>query len=182
MINISDEAWEAQAKCLKEQKLKKKELLLNAGEVCDFVAFVEKGLFRFYRLDDGNENVLGFVSENFFATDYSSFLSRRESYYYIQALEDSKVFKLHYNDMQRLYIEFPEYERFGRLIAENIYMGLEMRNISLLIKSPEERYLKLLKSTSNIFSKVPQYMIASYLGITPEALSRIRKRLSEEKN
>ncbi len=178
---LTDEQWQYFEQFLKIKTLKKNDFLIEAGKTCKHVTYVNKGILRAYNLTDGKEFILAFFIENEYSSEYCSFLTKTPATYYIQAIEDCEVIDLHYDDIQKLYREIPILERFGRFIAENLFIMLSMRNVSLLADSPEERYLKLLKnSQSNLPQRVPQYMIASYLGITPEALSRIRKRIAEK--
>ncbi len=178
---LSEEQWQYFQQFLVQKTIKKNEYLVEPGKVCKYVTYINKGSLRAFNITDGKEYALSFFIENDYASEYCSFLTKTPATYFIQALEDTEVIDLHYDDMQKLYREIPILERFGRYIAENLFILLSTRNASLLTESPEERYLKLLQSNqNNLLQRVPQYMIASYLGITPEALSRIRKRLSEK--
>jgi CRP-like cAMP-binding protein len=178
---LSEEQWQYFQQFLLLKTIKKNEYLAEPGRVCKYVTYINKGSLRAFNITEGKEYALSFFIENDYASEYCSFLTKTPATYFIQALEDTEVIDLHYDDMQKLYREIPILERFGRYIAENLFIMLSTRNTSLLTESPEERYLKLLQSNqNNLLQRVPQYMIASYLGITPEALSRIRKRLSEK--
>jgi len=178
---LSEEQWQYFQQFLLPKTIKKNEYLAELGRVCKYVTYINKGSLRAFNITEGKEYALSFFIENDYASEYCSFLTKTPATYYIQALEDTDVIDLHYDDMQKLYREIPILERFGRYIAENLFILLSTRNASLLTESPEERYLKLVQSNqNNLLQRVPQYMIASYLGITPEALSRIRKRLSEK--
>jgi CRP-like cAMP-binding protein len=178
---LSEEQWQYFQQFLVQKTIKKNEYLVEPGKVCKYVTYINKGTLRAFNITDGKEYALSFFIENDYVSEYCSFLTKTPATYFIQALEDTEVIDLHYDDMQKLYREIPILERFGRYIAENLFIMLSTRNTSLLTESPEERYLKLLQSNqNNLLQRVPQYMIASYLGITPEALSRIRKRLSEK--
>lgn len=165
---------------MKREIVKKGDFIVTTSQVCNFIGFIESGLFRMYSNSDGIENIVAFFKEETFISEYVSFLTRQKAVYEIQALENSVIYKLYYNDLNKLYKEYPEYERAGRLVAEDLYISLSKRNLSLLAITPEERYQHYI-SSSSLINRLPQYMIASYLGITPEALSRIRKRLSKEK-
>lgn len=130
-----------------------------------------------YFVLNGVENNTYFSFENEWISSYSSFLSHTPSTIYIEAMEPTQVLALNYDDLHCLYDRFRTAERFGRLIAEYLYTCLETRAYSLLINSPEERYIDALNNNSILFERVSQRYIASYLGIAPESLSRIRKRL-----
>ncbi|NJM24198.1 MAG: Crp/Fnr family transcriptional regulator [Bacteroidia bacterium] len=119
--------------------------------------------------------------EHEYATDYKSFLSRQPGIGNIQAMEDAEVLQLNYNNMQRLYNQIPAWQKYGRLVAEAIFLQAEDRAKELLLSTPEDMYLRLVHEQSQILDRVPQHLIASYLGIKPESLSRIRKRVMVEK-
>lgn len=155
--------------------------LLKAGEVCPYVAFINKGHLRSYCLVKGEEVTYNFWFEGNFITDYSSFLTRQPSIETHEALDDVEVITVSYDDMQDLYKQFPGWDKFGRLIAEFIIIGIAERNRAMLFLSPEEQYLNLMKTRPKVFANVPQHYIASYLGLRPESLSRIRKRLATAK-
>jgi CRP/FNR family transcriptional regulator, anaerobic regulatory protein len=168
-------------KSLVKKKVPKGGFLMEAGQVCDYVAFINKGHFRAFCLIDKEEATYNFFFDGNFMTDYPSFISRQPSIEIHQALEDAEVLTINYLDMQRIYKEVPSWEKFGRLIAEFIIMGIADRNRSMLFMSPEDRYLNLMKTRPKVFANIPQHYIASYLGIQPESLSRIRKRLAENR-
>ena len=155
--------------------------LLKAGEVCTGIAFINKGHLRSHCLVKGEEVTYNFWFEGNFITDYSSFLTRQPSAETHEALDDVEVITVSYEDMQDLYKQFPGWDKFGRLIAEFIIIGIAERNRAMLFLSPEEQYLNLMKTRPKVFANVPQHYIASYLGLRPESLSRIRKRLATAK-
>lgn len=161
------------------KKFKKKELLLQPGEVCNFVGFINEGLTRQYFLLEGEEITVTFTNENRYTTEYTSFLNRKPTFFYIEALEDTEVLMINYDKMQQLYAKSHNGERLGRLISEQVYLFIAQRNLSLLVESPERRYQKMVKEFPHILQRVPQHQIASYLGIKPESLSRIRKRMAQ---
>jgi len=163
---------------LQPKKYKRHEFLLREGEVCKHVFFIVKGLTRyFYTNAEGNEHTGQFFFETSWYTDYDSFLTGKPSEQSLQALEKSEVLLLPKPNLYRLYDENPKFERFGRLMAEQAFLGVRQRNTSLLSESPEERYLNLIQQRPKVIDRVPLHYIASYLGIKPESLSRIRKRL-----
>jgi CRP-like cAMP-binding protein len=163
---------------LTPRQLKRKELLLRQGEVCKQVAFVIGGCLRYFYLVEGEEHTGQFFFENSFYTDYESFLSGEPSRQNVDALEKTQLLLLRKTDLYGLYEENPKFERFGRLMAEQAYLGVRKRNTDLLNLSPEDRYLELLAKRPKVIERVPQHYIASYLGIKPQSLSRIRKRIS----
>ncbi|MFN7494851.1 MAG: Crp/Fnr family transcriptional regulator [Cyclobacteriaceae bacterium] len=180
-VSFSEEEIESFLKQLTKKKIPKGGYILQAGQICDYVAFINKGHFRSLCLVNNEEETYNFFFEGNFFTDYPSFLSRQPSIESHQALEDAEVLMITYTNMQLIYKEFPCWEKFGRLIAEYIIMGIAERNRSMLYMSPEERYLNLMKTRPKVIANIPQHYIASYLGIQPESLSRIRKRLATTK-
>lgn len=178
-LKVPDEEWAPAWELHTFKDLKKGEFLTKAGRVCNHVSFINHGCFRVHSLIGDKEVTGNFFFENNYTTDYASFLTRSPSSENIQALEEAQVVQLSYEDMQRLYGRHPIWQQFGRLIAEYIFIQVERRKRSLLVQSPEERYLDLFKERPKVLERIPQHYIASYLGISPETLSRIRKRLSQ---
>jgi len=174
---MTDTEWKALENKLSIQHIPKGSSLIRQGEICRTVSFVNKGLVRIYYLSDGKEINTGFIGENEYVSAYSSFLTRQPSAENIDALEDCELINLSFEDMQEQYISHPIYERFGRKIAEKLYVMVASHTTLLLTLSPEERYQLLLREQPSLIQRVPQYMIASFIGITPEHLSRTRKKL-----
>lgn len=175
---MSDEEWSALQEKLTVQYLKKGKFLTKSGEVCRNVSFINKGLLRMFYYVNGKEICTGFASENEYLAQYDSFLTRKPSAGNIDALEDCELLNLSYNDMQLLYHSHPLFEKFGRKIAELLFIMVSDQTNRLLMLSPEERYYQLIDKQLHILQRIPQYMIASYIGISPEHLSRIRKKFS----
>ena len=174
---MTDEDWSHLEKRLTVRNLRKGEKLNDIGEVCNHVSYIDSGLIKMCTYMDDKESIFSFGADNCYISAYDSFLTRKPALYSLEAIEDTVVIQLHYDDLQELYETMPLSQKFGRLIAEQVYIEVSDRNNSLFTKSPEERYLELQAKDPAIIQRVPQYMIASFLGITPEALSRIRKRL-----
>lgn len=160
----------------------KNDYYCREGQVMKSVAFISKGIFRYFYIKNGEEKTGQFFFENGWVADYFSFLTKSPSQMFVQALEDSQLYTLSYEDMKLLYKEVPKIERFGRIMAEQIFISAQHRNKSLLNNSPEERYTELIRNRPKVTENIPLYMIASYLGIKPESLSRIRKRIHEQKD
>lgn len=175
---LQEEDWRSLENYLHFQTLKKGELLIRNGDVCNQVSFINKGLLRFFYLVEGKEICTGFVAENEYIAQYDSFLTRQPSSGNIDALEDCELIHLSYDDMQQLYKTKPIFETFGRKIAELLYIMISMQTTRLLILTPEQRYRSVIENQSFIINRVPQYMIASYIGITPEHLSRLRNKMT----
>lgn len=159
----------------------KKELVLQEGKVCKYAYFINNGCFRYYYNIDGQENTAQFFFENGWYTDYDSFLTGKPTNQNIETLEKTQLLLLSANDLQQLYLKIPKFERFGRLMAENAFLGIRQRSEMLENQTAEERYLNLMKERPKVFERIPQHYIASYLGIKPPSLSRIRKRLLHNK-
>ncbi|MFN8334349.1 MAG: Crp/Fnr family transcriptional regulator [Cyclobacteriaceae bacterium] len=177
-VTFTEDEWKAHEDLLTKKSFRKGEYLLRAGEVCSHVTFINKGYFRVYNNIGEQEFTANFAFDGNYVTDFASFVSRQPTSDNIVAMEDAEVLLLEYNDLQAAYERYPVWQKFGRMIAEYILIFIVERNRSLLFLTPEERYIKLMKDRPRVISSVPLKYIASYLGITPEALSRIRKRMA----
>ncbi|MFC4220056.1 Crp/Fnr family transcriptional regulator [Flagellimonas marina] len=161
-----------------ELKLQKKEVLLFAGDVSSHMRFIAKGCLRAYYMDEAaKEHVVQFGVEGWWVNDLYSYLTQTPAKQFVQALEPSVVLQIHRDALRDLYNKVPAMERFYRLKFENAYVALQDRTINAMSKSAEERYLEFRTKYRGIEQRVPQYMIASYLGMTPEFLSALRKNL-----
>tara|TARA_R110002126_G_scaffold60881_29_gene158000 strand:+ start:483 stop:1064 length:582 start_codon:yes stop_codon:yes gene_type:complete len=164
------------------KKLRKKQTLLLEGDVCSYNAFIEKGVLRSYSTDDkGNEHTMQFAFEGWWISDLSSFLLGSTSTYTIEAIEDSELLLLTFAAREALMDQLPVFERYQRLLLQNAFIALQSRVNAALNSSAEEKYTRLMISHPDIIARVPQHMIASYLGLTPETLSRIRKQINLRK-
>lgn len=161
-----------------QKEWKKGEHLLQAGQICRHVLFIETGLVRYYINYDGLEKTTYFNKENEFVCDNMSFLTQVPSGVNIQAIEDSTVWMISYAGLQQFYKEVSTGERFGRLAIEEVFVSAASQIVSLYTDPPELRYQKFIHNFSDIAQRIPQYYTASYVGIQPQSLSRIRKRLS----
>ncbi|MEO6831212.1 MAG: Crp/Fnr family transcriptional regulator [Chitinophagaceae bacterium] len=158
----------------------KGQFLLRENEFCKHTFFVESGLLRQYSIDNkGKEHILSFAPENWFVTDRESSYFNRPSSYYIQALEDSKVVLIDEGFMQLVAQKIPNFTDFNNRLLHNHIRHLQTRINLLLSATAEERYLQFIEMYPDILLRVPQTMVASYLGITPESLSRVRKELAQ---
>lgn len=163
------------------KKIRKKQYLLQAGDICKSFAFVAKGAMRSYTVDDlGVEHIIQFGIEGWIISDLFSFLTGEPANYNIDAVEDSELIIISKTAHEALLVELPKYETYTRQNFEGAYIAMQ-RRLSLLIGSNlEERYLAFVKRYPEIIQRFPQHMIASYLGLTPETLSRVRKRISQK--
>jgi len=176
--SLQEIEWSEFQKKLTIQQLKKGASLTRNGEICRQVSFINKGLVRMFYLVDGKEICTGFMEENQYVSQYDSFLTHQPSPGNIDALEDCELINLSYDDMQAMYRLYPVFEIFGRKIAETLFIMISSHNTRLLALSPEERYKSVIEYQPFIIQRVPQYMIASFIGITPEHLSRLRKKMT----
>lgn len=166
---------------LKPRKLRRRQLLLEAGDTCDFLAFVDQGLLRSFMTDNqGIEHVMQFALEDFWIADLYSFLTRRPAQCTIEAVEESELLLLSYDNLEQLYDKAPVFERFFRLLMQNGYVAAQQRIMAAISASAVEQYQDLIRRYPTLEQRVTQHQIASFLGITPESLSRIKKRLYEQ--
>jgi CRP-like cAMP-binding protein len=176
-IVISDEEFKVFSDYLIEKKISKRDFFLKEGEVCNYTGFVNAGCFRtFTRNKDGNENVTRFAIEDYWIGDLYSYLTGDVSPYNIEATMDSTVLMIHKNDMEKVYEKVPKFERFFRIIVQRGYIALEKRFSIDLSSSALQKYENLLQKFNDIELRVSQKHIASYLGITAESLSRIKRK------
>lgn len=174
-IEITDEEWTSYSSMLGVRKIKKKTTLLSEGTLCKEVLFVSKGFLRIYFVDNnGEEKTFHFALENTFATDYKSFLKGVPSNYSIQAMEDTEVFVMPLEMVQGGYQKLQQGEKLGRRIAEDYFMMFNDKIQAIYTQTPLERYKDLTLSFPNIFQRVPQHFIASYLNISAVHLSRLK--------
>jgi CRP/FNR family transcriptional regulator, anaerobic regulatory protein len=177
IISLTDTEFEQFLAFTEIRKLKKKELILREGEICRAAWFINYGSLRYFYLVNGEEHTGQFFFENSWFTDFNSFLSSQPSKLYVEALEKTEIILISRASIEKLHTQIPKFERFSRLMAENAFKGLRNKTEMLANQSPEERYLNLVKERPKLIQRVAQRYIASYLGIKPQSLSRIRRRI-----
>ncbi|HEX8015515.1 MAG TPA: Crp/Fnr family transcriptional regulator [Flavobacterium sp.] len=160
------------------KKIKKKEHLLVQGDICNFGIFIIEGCIRYYYLEDGVEATGNFFFENSWYADIDSFLNGKPSLLYIETLEDCELYYLYKHDFDKLIRDYPVFSMFLPNMMERSIRGLTNRNKAMSIFSIEERYLRFIKDRPKVMERVPLKYVASYLGIKPESLSRLRTRLT----
>ena len=164
------------------KQAKKNEIILREGEISDCTFFVEKGLLRMYSIDKvGKEHVIQFAPENWIISDTTSQLLNEKSRFYIEAIEESTIIVTRegfFEDLSKIY---PDVAEKNQRLMFNHIKNLQNRVNALISTTAEERYLEFLKKYPNLILRAPQWMVASYLGITPESLSRVRKELAKKK-
>jgi len=167
---------------LTTKKVPKKTMLLNEGEICQFEGYVQKGCVRIYYLDEnGFEVTLAFAVEDWWISDIASFHYHTPSSLYMETLEDSEFLMLTPDTKERLLETIPKFERVFRMLVQRRLAVLQNRLIHTMAKPAADRYLEFIALYPTISQRVPQYYIASYLGVSPEFVSIIRKRLAAKK-
>jgi CRP-like cAMP-binding protein len=161
------------------RELRKKETLLQEGQLCKAISFVDQGALRAYCLDKhGRESTIMFAFPDWWVTDMYCFINRKPAMMFIEALEYSCVFQLTRDGLDELFTALPKFEKLFRILMQNAYTREQLRTIENLTLTAEERYDRFLEKYPKVAQQVPQKQIASYLGITPEFLSTIRKNKS----
>lgn len=176
-IQLKEQDVQTICKHIKPLHLDSREYLLEEGQICRSYYFVEKGCLRmFFHSDKGAEKTTQFALENWWISDYFSLIDQKPSEYYIETVERSEILSISIQTLEELFKELPELERYFRIIMQRALAASQLR-IKLLYKlSKEELYLHFKSYFPEFVQRVPQYMLASYLGLTPEYLSEIRKK------
>lgn len=164
---------------VRKVQVAKRRYLLEPGHICRSIYFIESGQFRLYDLDaNGTEINRRFSFEHQFAVDFQSFISQSPSRYFLQAMKDSEVTAISYADLQRTYDQSKGWERLGRLLAERAYQQVNEKLELMQFNTPEERYQFILDTRPELLERISLAHLSSYLGIRPESLSRLRKRIT----
>lgn len=164
-----------------QRHLRKKQYLLQEGEVCRYQYFVVNGILRSYTTDDkGGEHILQFASEGWWMADLYSFFTGEPSQYYMEALEDADVLLISRSNWDKLLEQLPKLEHYFRVLLQNHLVSTQRRLLTSLSEPAEQRYLRFVATYPDCVQRVPQHMIAAYLGITKESLSRLRGRMSRK--
>ncbi len=185
-IAINQKEWEFFESKLTIKHFKKGQIIYNIGDICTELYFMESGLARAYIIDESGKDYTWSIffndknshMTNLFVIDYDSFLHQEPSNLEIEALEDSILIAISYDDLQIVYNNLKSGERFGRLMAQEAYSYLHKNIINKQIKSAKERFIEFMQTTPHLLEKVPQYHIATFLGITPQHLSRLKAQLN----
>ncbi|WP_336518261.1 Crp/Fnr family transcriptional regulator [Pollutibacter soli] len=178
-VSLTKEEEEFVKQFLTPKKLRKKQFILQEGDVCKYICFVEKGALKSYSVDaNGTESIIQFALEGWTISDLYSFLTAEPATYNIDALEDSELVLISKASHETLLEKLPKYETYIRLQITGAYIALQKRITSVISLPLEERYKNFIALYPNIAQRVPQHMIASYMGLTPETLSRVRKKMN----
>lgn len=180
-VNLNRKEKDYFISLLEPKHLKKKEFQLTAGEICRQSTFVVEGCLKGFSVDkEGVEHILNFACKDWWIADLYSLLSEKPAILNIEAIADTEVLMLSREDQKILYNKIPKFERFFRILTENALVANHQRLINNLSLSAEERYHEFMKKYPTVLEYAPLHSIASYLGITPEFLSKIRSRIARK--
>jgi len=183
MISLSKEEKDLVTQYFHPRLFRKRQYILQEGNVCNQMYFVVRGCLRMYKIDDeGNTHLLQFAAENYWINDLGSFYSEKPSELNIDALEDTMVLQISHDDLISLYTQAPKFHRIFRVLIENSYVSLQKRLLQTISSTAEDRYQYFLETYPHLANRLSQTQIASFLGITPEFLSRLRNKLSKQKS
>ncbi|WPU95071.1 cyclic nucleotide-binding domain-containing protein [Mucilaginibacter sabulilitoris] len=175
---LSDQDWQIFSSKLVKRQFPKKALLLKTGQTENHLSFMEQGIVRYYIPKEDNDITFAFSFDNNFISAYDSFLSRSPSICQIQTLTETTLWSLTYQSLQEIYADTTIGNTIGRYACEGIFMTKAKRELSLLNDTAEQRYLNLFTEQPQLIRQIPLKYIASYIGITPQGLSRIRRRIT----
>ena len=176
LVPLSDAEWSRFIDGMHARKLAPREYFLRSGSICDHIAFIGKGALRMFHERDGEEITIDICLDGSYCTDYVSFLTRQPSTRSIQAIDEVEMVVFDRDHLEHLYATSPMAERMGRRIAEGLFIHLAERTGQFLTESPEQRYVRMLNERPEVVQRIPLRFVASYLGVRPETLSRIRSR------
>ncbi len=176
-VELSDSEIAEFTAILKTTRVKKRQFIIQPGFVSEYRNYIVEGAVRVFYLDDvGKEHTVSIGVEDWFFTDFPSYLNRTPAEYYAEALEDSIIIQMKYDDVEALCARIHALCQYFRLYVERALSYSNQRVITNISKTSEERYWEYVNKYPQIANRVPQYVLASYLGISPESISRIRKR------
>ena len=178
LVDMSDHDWSYFESKLKRIERPKRTTLLTVGEVENYLYFIESGSARMFIPREENDLTFSFSFDGQFLSAYDSFITKSPSYYAIETITDSVFWTITFSDLEEIYEKTDCGQLIGRKVAENLFLKKKRREQSLLSESSEERYLKLFTEQPRLIKEIPLKFLASYIGVTPQALSRIRKRIS----
>ncbi|HLR76023.1 MAG TPA: Crp/Fnr family transcriptional regulator [Balneolaceae bacterium] len=178
-VSLTNDEWKMCKNNFRPKRMLKRQFLLQAGDVCRELAFVEKGALFSFSIDaKGNRQVMRFAFDGWWIADMRSFLIKKRSTLNIEVLEDSELLILDRENHNKLLQKIPAYERYHRIILQNALVALQTRIESGLGLSAEEKYKRLMDHNPEFMNRVPLKLVASYLGLSPETLSRVRGNMA----
>nr|WP_315203284.1 Crp/Fnr family transcriptional regulator [uncultured Flavobacterium sp.] len=181
VIRLNNDEKQLVTELFKPRLYRKRQYVLQEGDICNQFNFIVRGCLRMYKVDDkGNTHILQFASENWWLGNIGSFHERKPSELNIDAIEDTMVLQISHDNLTLLYTNAPKFDRIFRVLIENSFVSLQKRLLQNISSTAEERYHSFLDSYSHLSNRLPQTQIASFLGITPEFLSRLRNRQSKK--
>ena len=179
LLPLTDEEKAAVEQFFTQRRYKRRQFILQEGDVSKLNSFVVEGCFRMYLVDNkGKEHNLQFAIENWWIGDISSFHSEEPSKLNIEALENSVVLQIKKEDQLKLFVDYPKFNRIFRVLTENALVSAQRRILQNISSTAEDRYLDFLNRYPNLFNRISNVQIAAYLGVTPEFLSAIRKKIA----
>lgn len=174
-VSLTDDEWELCKNSFRPKRMLKRQYLLQEGDVCRELVFVEKGALYSFSVDSkGNQHVLRFAFEGWWMANLQSFFTNSPTRLNIEVLENSELLILDKANHEMLLDELPAYERYHRIIVQNAYVSLQQRVENALGLTAEEKYERLIEQSPEFLNRVPLNLVASYLGVSPETLSRVR--------
>lgn len=174
---IDDKEWNVFASRLTKRVFLKKQILLQEGEIENYLSFIESGIVRLYVPKEENDLTFAFAFDDTFVSGYESFLTRKPSRYNIECITKTTLWRLSYNDLQEIYHRTTVGNMLGRLAGEDLFLRKSAREFALMNDSAEQRYQDLFTHQPHLLQHIKLKHIASYIGITPQALSRIRRQI-----
>lgn len=179
LVELNSEDEKLIRNSFSEMSLEKGDHFLRAGNICKYVGFLRCGLVRYYVLKDDEESTFEFTKEGEFVSDYSSFNRNEKSIQNIQAIENCELLIINRRKLYEIFERVGSGNHLGRLIIEHRFDVMVNQLLAVYMQNSEQRYQKFISDYSDLAQRIPQYLIASYVGVQPPSLSRIRKRLSE---
>ena len=180
LLPLNSEEIEAVKTAFIERRIKRRQFILQEGDICKLNTFIVEGCFRMYFVDEnGKEHNVQFAVENWWIGDIGSFHSEEPSKLYIEAIENSIIFQINKQDQLDLFVNYPKFNQIFRVFTENALVACQRRVLQNISSTAEERYLDFMKRHPYFFNRISNVQIASYLGVTPEFLSTIRKKIAK---
>jgi len=180
LLPLDSEEIEAVKTAFIERRIKRRQFILQEGDICKLNTFIVEGCFRMYFVDEkGKEHNIQFAVENWWIGDIGSFHSEEPSKLYIEAIENSVILQIKKQDQLDLFVNYPKFNQIFRVFTENALVAYQRRVLQNISSTAEERYLDFVKRYPYFFNRISNVQIASFLGVTPEFLSAIRKKIAK---